>query len=62
MNNTENMTAAFENLITMWSIPITAARCMVAFDEEDHVMVQKTAAVYDELLRDVEKFFPVANA
>jgi hypothetical protein len=62
MNNTENMTAAFENLITMWSLPVAAARCILAFDEEDHAMVQKTAAVYDQLMRDVEEYIPAANA
>lgn len=62
MNNTETMTTAFENLITMRSIQIAAARCILAFDEDDHAMVQETAIVYDELMRDVEEFIPAANA
>ena len=62
MNNTENMTAAFENLITMWSLPVAAARCILAFDEDDHAMVQRTSIVYDQLLRDVEDYIPAANA
>ena len=61
-NNTDAMTTAFENLITMWSLPVAAARCMLAFDEEDHAMVQKTAIVYDQLLSDVEEFIPAAKA
>lgn len=62
MTNAETMTAAFENLITMWSLPVAANRCMLAFQEEDHDMVQKTAIVYDQLLSDVEEFIPAANA
>jgi hypothetical protein len=62
MNNAEAMTNMFENLITMWSLPIAADRCMLAFDEEDHAMVQKTAIVYDLLLNDVEEFIPAAKA
>jgi hypothetical protein len=61
-NNTDAMTDMFENLITMWSLPVAAARCMLAFDEEDHAMVQKTASVYDQLLNDIEEFIPSANA
>lgn len=56
------MTDMFENLITMWSLPVAAARCMLAFEEEDHAMVQKTARVYDQLLSDVEEFIPAAKA
>lgn len=62
MNNTETMTTAFENLITMWSLPVAAARCILAFDEDDHAMVQKTSIVYDQLLRDIEDYIPAANA
>lgn len=62
MNNREDLLATFDNLITMWSIPIAAARCLLAFDEDDHAMVQEAAAVYDELLHDVEQFIPAANA
>ena len=62
MNNAEAMTNMFENLITMWSLPVAADRCMLAFHDEDHDMVQKTAIVYDQLLSDVEEFIPAANA
>ena len=62
MNNTDAMTNMFENLITMWSLPVAANRCMLAFDEEDHAMVEKTARVYDQLLSNVEEFIPAANA
>jgi hypothetical protein len=62
MNNTDAMTTTFENIITMWSLPVAAARCMLAFDEDDHAMVQKTSIVYDQLLNDIEEFIPAANA
>jgi hypothetical protein len=62
MNNAEAMTNMFENLITMWSLPVAANRCMLAFDEDDHAMVQKTSIVYDQLLNDIEEFVPAANA
>ena len=62
MNNREDLLATFDNLITMWSIPIAAARCILAFDEDDHAMVQETAIVYDELIADVEQFIPAGEA
>jgi hypothetical protein len=62
MNNAEAMTNMFENLITMWSLPVAANHCILAFDEEDHAMVQKTASVYDQLLSDVEEFIPAGEA
>ena len=62
MNNREDMIATFDNLITMWSIQIAAARCILAFDEDDHAMVQETAIVYDELMRDVEEFISAGEA
>jgi hypothetical protein len=62
MNNREDMIATFDNLITMLSIPIAAARCMLAFDEDDRAMVQETKIVYDELLHDVEECIPGDNA
>jgi len=62
MTNAEAMTAAFENLITMWSLPVAANRCMLAFQEDDHDMVQKTAIVYEQLLTDVVDYIPSANA
>ena len=62
MNNTARLADQFSNIATMFCFVEVDRKLIAAFDNDDHNTVAICGEMYDQLIIEVCKFVPAANA